>query len=166
MGPTSVDKLTFPNRGARVPTLDLEEVKILYRMRERLEPLTLSESIPRMSEDDIERMERLQEKIEANTDVGRFLLLDREFHMASYEGCPSPELLGMTTRLWNSTQHYRRAFMLLATPGRAAMVNAEHRLVLDAIRRRDVKDGERYLAGHIRRTRVELTQRPELFYET
>jgi DNA-binding GntR family transcriptional regulator len=37
-----------------------------------------------MSEDDIERMERLQEKIEANTDVGRFLLLDREFHMASW----------------------------------------------------------------------------------
>ena len=72
----------------------------------------------------------------------------------------------MTTRLWNSTQHYRRAFMLLAAPGRADMVNAEHRLVLDAVRRRDVQDGERYLAGHIRRTRVELTQHPELFYET
>ncbi|MCB0907194.1 MAG: GntR family transcriptional regulator [Nocardioidaceae bacterium] len=157
---------TFPNRGARVPALDLEEVKILYRMRERLEPLTLSESIPRLSETDIERMGQLQDEIEANTDVGRFLLLDRDFHMASYERCPSPELLAMTTRLWNSTQHYRRAFMLLAAPGRADMVNAEHRLVLDAVRRRDVQDGERYLAGHIRRTRVELTQHPELFYET
>jgi hypothetical protein len=29
--------------------------------------------------------------------------------------------------------------------------------------RRDPVDGERYLAGHIRRTRVELSRHPEVF---
>ncbi|MET8664279.1 FCD domain-containing protein [Streptomyces tendae] len=53
----------------------------------------------------------------------------------------------------------------LADPGRAAVVNAEHRLILDAVRRRDAEDGERYLTGHIRRTRVALTAHPELFAE-
>ncbi|MFD5054645.1 FCD domain-containing protein [Streptomyces tendae] len=48
----------------------------------------------------------------------------------------------------------------LADPGRAAVVNAEHRLILDAVRRRDAEDGERYLTGHIRRTRVALTAHP------
>ena len=43
------------------------------------------------------------------------------------------------------------------------MVNSEHRLLLDAIRRRDAVDGERYLSGHIRRTRTELAQHPEVF---
>jgi DNA-binding GntR family transcriptional regulator len=36
------------------------------------------------------------------------------------------------------------------------VVNAEHGLILDAIHRRDAVDGERYLSGHIRRTRIEL----------
>jgi DNA-binding GntR family transcriptional regulator len=154
----------FPNRGARVPLLDLAEIDISYRMRERLEPLTLIESVAAICEDQVDRMERIQAEIEANTDVARFLALDREFHMTSYEACPSEQLLAMTVRLWNSTQHYRRAFMtLVGAEQRAAVVNAEHRLLLDAVRRRDPEDAERFLTGHIRRTRVELTRHPELF---
>jgi DNA-binding GntR family transcriptional regulator len=155
---------TLPNRGARVPVLDLAEVDILYRMRERLEPLTLVESMAHLGEDRIRRMETLQEEIEAGDDVARFLVLDRDFHMTSYEACPSEQLLGMTVRLWNATQHYRRAFMtLVGARERAAVVNAEHRLLLDAVRRRDPVDAERFLSGHIRRTRVELTRHTELF---
>jgi DNA-binding GntR family transcriptional regulator len=36
-------------------------------------------------------------------------------------------------------------------------------LLLDAIDRRDPVDAERYLAGHIRRTRIELGAHPEVF---
>ena len=152
-----------PNKGARVPTLSLREVHTYYRMRERLEPLTLIESMPHLTDEQIDRMESLQDEIELNTDVSHFLVLDREFHMTSYAGCPSDMLLATTVRLWNSTQHYRRAFMLLSGNDRAAIVNAEHRLLLDSIRRRDPADCERFLEGHIRRTRVALTSHPELF---
>jgi len=152
-----------PNKGARVPALSLDEVNTLYRMRERLEPLTLVESMLRISEAQVAHMEAVQDEIERNVDVSRFLVLDRDFHMTSYAACPSQPLLAMTTRLWNSTQHYRRAFMLLASPDRSAVVNAEHRLILDAVKRRDPEDAERFLVGHIRRTRVELTRHPELF---
>ncbi|MEU4097844.1 GntR family transcriptional regulator [Streptomyces sp. NPDC026673] len=156
---------SFPNRGSRVPMLSLQEVNTYYRMRERLEPLTLIESLPHLAEHHIDRLEGLQDEIENQSDVNRFLLLDREFHMTTYAGCPSDHLLAITERLWNSTQHYRRAFMVLTDPDRATIVNAEHRLILDAVRRRDPEDGERYLTGHIRRTRVELTAHPELFTE-
>jgi DNA-binding GntR family transcriptional regulator len=152
-----------PNKGARVPTLSLREVHTYYRMRERLEPLTLIESLPHLTEAHVDRMQSLQDEIELNADVSRFLVLDREFHMTSYAGCPSDMLLATTVRLWNSTQHYRRAFMLLAGNDRAAIVNDEHRLLLDAVRRRDPEDCERFLEGHIRRTRVALTSHPELF---
>jgi DNA-binding GntR family transcriptional regulator len=155
-----------PNKGARVPALDLYEVHTYYRMRERLEPLTLTESLPHLTDAQIDAMERIQEQIEADDDVARFLVLDRDFHMTSYAACPSEQLLSATVRLWNSTQHYRRAFMLLAGQDRAAIVNAEHRLLLDAIRRRDAEDAERFLEGHIRRTRVALQSHPELFSPT
>jgi DNA-binding GntR family transcriptional regulator len=153
----------LPNRGARVPVLDLEDVNTYYRMRERLEPLTLVLSLEHLTDAQVDRMGRIQDEIEANTEVSRFLLLDRDFHMASYEACPSEHLLATTVRLWNATQHYRRAFMLLAGTNRMRTVNAEHQLLLDAIRRRDAEDAERFLVGHIRRTRVELTQHPDVF---
>lgn len=154
---------TLPNRGARVPVLSLADVNTYYRMRERLEPLTLSESLPHLTDGQLDELERIQERIEAQDDVKTFLVLDREFHLTSYAGCRSEHLLATTVRLWNATQHYRRAFMELGDHNRAAIVNAEHRLIIDAVRRRDSADAERYLTGHIRRTRVELTHHPELF---
>lgn len=57
----------------------------------------------------------------------------------------------------------RSFWMVACRMARAAVVTAEHRLLLDAVRRRDPVDAERFLAGHIRRTPVELTRHPELF---
>ena len=151
------------NKGSRVPLLDMHEVGVVYRMRERLEPLALTESLPHLTPEQLEHLERVQERIESDDGLAEFLVLDREFHLTSYAGCPSDRLVSTISRLWNATQHYRRAFMLLSGPERRWVVNSEHRLLLDAIRRGDAVDGERYLSGHIRRTRTELAQHPEVF---
>ena len=151
------------HRGARVPSLSMHEVDVIYRMREQLEQLAIAESIPHLTDAAIRHLEDVQERIEANGDVGAFLELDREFHLQSYSGCRIEQLTGTVTRLWNSTAHYRRTFVTLTGPGRKWVINAEHRLLLDAIARRDVVDAERCLAGHIRRTRIELGRHPEVF---
>ncbi len=105
----------------------------------------------------------IQQRIEQGVDVAEFLILDREFHMATYTGCTDEHLMSSVTRLWNATQHYRRAFMSVSGPGRAWIVNAEHRLLMEAIERQDADDAELYLLGHIRRTRKELARHPEIF---
>jgi DNA-binding GntR family transcriptional regulator len=151
------------NKGSRVPLLDMHEVDVVYRMREALEPLALTESLPHLAEEHLRHLESVQERIEAHSDLTEFLVLDREFHLGSYAGCPSERLVSTITRLWNASQHYRRSFMLISGMHRRWIVNAEHRLLLEAIRRRDAVEGERYLAGHIRRTRIELAQHPEVF---
>jgi DNA-binding GntR family transcriptional regulator len=156
------------HRGARVPSLSMHEVDVMYRMREQLEQLAIAESIPNLTAGEIAHLEEVQEQIEAlrhddDADVARFLELDREFHLAGYAGCRIEQLTGSVVRLWNSTAHYRRAFVTLSGPGRAWVINAEHRLLLDAISRRDSVDAERVVAGHVRRTRIELTRHPEIF---
>jgi DNA-binding GntR family transcriptional regulator len=151
------------NKSARVPRLDRDELDVVYEMRERIETLALRLSLPHLTSQQESELYSIQDQIEANDDVGRFLELDRRFHLGTYAGCPSVELLSTVTRLWNSTQHYRRAFMLIGGADRRWFVNAEHRLILDAISRRDGADCERYLAGHIRRTRIQLDQHPEVF---
>jgi DNA-binding GntR family transcriptional regulator len=152
-----------PHKGARVPKLRQHEVEVIYRMRERLEPLALLESLGRLTDADHERLEDVQRRIEENDDLEKFLDLDREYHMLTYSGCAIDPLNAMVTRLWNSTQHYRRAYVALGGPQRMWVVNAEHRLILDAVVRRDADDAERFLTGHIRRTRIELGQHPEVF---
>jgi DNA-binding GntR family transcriptional regulator len=153
------------HRGARVPSLSMHEGDVVYQMREQLEQLASGESIPHLTEIDLLRLEEIQTQIERNTDVGVFLELDREFHLLSYTGCRIEQLTGSVARLWNVTAHYRRAFMTLSGPGRQWVVNAEHRLLLDAVNRRDAVDAQRFLAGHIRRTRIELERHPEIFAE-
>jgi DNA-binding GntR family transcriptional regulator len=154
-----------PNKGSRVPHLQQHEVDVIYQMRERLEPLALTESIPHLGEAALARLDQVQSEIEANQDVDSFLPLDREFHLLTYSGCDIDQVTSIVTRLWNSTQYYRRAFVALGGAGRRWVINAEHRLLLDAITRRDPVDAERYLSGHIRRTRIELARHPEIFRE-
>jgi DNA-binding GntR family transcriptional regulator len=141
----------------------MHEVDVMYRMREHLEPLALSESLPELTGDDLARLGALQDRIEQDVDVSRFLELDREFHLLTYSGCRIEQLTSTVVRLWNSTQHYRRAFVQLSGPQRMWVVNAEHRLLLDALVRRDDTDAGRFLAGHIRRTRIELGRHPAVF---
>lgn len=151
------------NKGARIPQLDKGEVDVLYRMRERLEPLALSESMPHADIAMFDELENIQGEIEHGVNVSGFLELDRRFHLLTYSKCPTEDLRDSVSRLWNSTAQYRRAFMNVTGPQRQWIVNSEHRLIIDAMQRFDTKDGERFLVGHIRRTRKELAMHPELF---
>ena len=151
------------HKGARVARLSQHELDVVYRMRERLEPVALAESLPQLTDDDVLRLADIQQQIEANTDLGLFIELDRDFHLGSYAGCRIEFLNAIVTRLWNSTQHYRRAYVALGGQSRMWVVNSEHRLLLDALERRDSTDAEQFLEGHIRRTRVELSHHPSVF---
>lgn len=151
------------NSGAWVSKLDLAECQAVYKMRERLEPLALSESMPNLRQEVLQQIEELQTEIESTTDQDRFLTLDRELHLLCYTGNPIADLNRMVERFWNTTQPYRRAFVRISGPERMWVVNAEHRLLIDAIRRNDVDDGERFLVTHIRRTRESLANHPEVF---
>jgi DNA-binding GntR family transcriptional regulator len=72
-------------------------------------------------------------------------------------------LLATVTRLWNSTQYYRRIYVTITGDLSHWIINAEHNLLLDALRRSDTDNARLYLRGHIRRTRVELARHPEVF---
>lgn len=151
------------NAGAWVSQMSLSDLSMSYRIRERIEPLLLIDSLPRLSEADIDEMRAVQAEIEDTVDVDRFLVLDRRFHWASYRGHHAPELATMVERLWDTTQSYRRAFTRLTWETRSWVIAAEHRLLLEAVQSRDADTAESVLETHIRRTRLELRRHPELF---
>lgn len=150
--------------GARVAELDSAELDEIYRIRERLEPLAIAQSAPRLTDAQLDGLGDYIEQMEACADVedpSLWVDLDRRFHLATYAGARMPRLTDMIEGLWNATQQYRRAYTRL--PERFAMAHQEHRLILEALQRRDALNAEMLSLLHIRRTRLTLDEHAELF---
>jgi len=151
------------NTGAWIARLSLDECVELYQVRERIEPLLLRYSIPQLGEEQVDRLAELAEAMQRTDDVEEFLALDREFHLGSYAGASTTYLGPIVLKLWNNTQHYRRAFTRLLDGDSNRILHDEHHMLVSAIREGDSDDAERVLFGHIRRTRLQLARHPEVF---
>jgi len=151
------------NTGAWVSKLNKQECEEAYHIRERLEPLLLRMSAEALDQDTLTALGKLADQMEANEDVESFLRLDREFHLLAYSQAQDGMIRDLVERLWNTTQHYRRAFVKLTGLAKGSVTHLEHRLILDAMMRGDLDDAERNLAAHIRRTRNALVASPEIF---
>jgi DNA-binding GntR family transcriptional regulator len=151
------------NSGAWVSGLTMAQCIEQYEIRERIEPLLLRESLENFDESLLPQLEALVARLEQNQDVKTFMDLDRQFHMLTYSGAPEATLKEIIVRLWNTTQPYRRVYTKLVGSHGLTVTHLEHRLLLEAIGRRDYEDAERILSGHIRRTRLALAQHPEVF---
>jgi len=154
-----------PNTGAWVAKLSLEECQEVYQLRERVEPLLLRMSIPGLDEHTRGRLLDMVQAIRTAGHVEEFLALDREFHMLSYSGAITTVLGELIQRLWNTTQHYRRAFTLIGADRVTRAVHLEHELLALSIIRDDVDGAENILVSHIRATRLELSRHREVFHE-
>jgi DNA-binding GntR family transcriptional regulator len=145
-----------PNSGAWIAKVDVAECIEMYKIREQLEPLALEESVPRLGEADVQELQKLADAVESTAEVEEFLRLDRDLHLLSYSRAEMPRLLDMIERFWNTTQHYRRAYFKLIKRSGHWVIHAEHRLMMEAIKRRDAEEAGRIVRGHIRRTRLSL----------
>ncbi len=151
------------NAGAWVSKLSESECYEAYQVRERLEPLLISQSIPHLKPAQIQRLTELVSEIEKSSDLEQFLRLDREFHLLSYAGAETGMLREFVERIWNTTQHYRRAFAKLNGFATSEVTHMEHKLILDGIIRNDSPQVEKVLETHIRRTRITLSEHKEIF---
>ena len=154
---------TVANTGAWIASLSLEECAELYQVRERIEPLLLRYSLPHLTPAEVDHLGELAEQMRKTRNIERFLELDREFHLGSYRGAETRFLVPTIERLWNATQHYRRAFTRLLDVESNRILHDEHHMLVAAIRGNDPDEAERVLFGHIRRTRLQLTRHPEVF---
>lgn len=151
------------NTGAWVSKISLAECEEMYQIRERIEPLLLRFNVPLLDDAVLDELAALADRMEASADIEEFLRLDREFHLSCYAAAETSVLGELALQLWNRTQGYRRAFARVFRSEGDLSVHHEHHLLVHALRRRDADEAERVLAGHIRRTRLELARHPETF---
>jgi len=154
-----------PHSGARVAALDLAECEEIYKMRARLEPLALAESIPRLGEQEIAEAKRLAVELEAldDQDPTVWIECDRRLHLAFYAGLETSRLVRTISGFWNTSQHYRRGLIKTFSEHDFELAHAEHKLMIDAMETGNVRIGEEVLRAHVERSRLRLSRIPELF---
>jgi DNA-binding GntR family transcriptional regulator len=144
-----------PNRGAWIADVNSEESIEIYKIREAVEPLAIGESVPNLTDEDVETLDRIVRELEHVTTLEEYIQLDREFHLRTYSRARMPQLLAMVERFWNTTQHFRRQFVKEAyAKDGLPFSDPQHLLIMDAIRARDVDAAQVLVRLHIRRTRV------------
>ena len=149
---------------ARVAQMDFAECVEIYKIRQRIEPLALQESIAHLSNAQIENVISLAESLAAPDSIGAvWLERDRLFHLGTYAGITSPRLLNLITNYWNSTQHYRRAVVSTFTELDHQIAFCEHTLLVDAVKTQNADIGEDILRIHIARAGRRLSNNSELF---
>jgi DNA-binding GntR family transcriptional regulator len=146
-----------PNRGAWIADVNSEESIEVYKIREAVEPLAIFESVPRLTDTDIDSLDATMRELESVTTVEDYIQLDRDFHLRTYSRARMPQLLAMVERFWNSTQHFRRQFVkeAFAKDG-LPFSDPQHLLLMDAIRGRDAEGAQALVRLHIRRTRISI----------
>jgi DNA-binding GntR family transcriptional regulator len=153
-----------PNRGAWIADVNSEESTEVYKIREVVEPLAIFESVPNLTDADIDSLDATVRELERVATLEDYIRLDREFHLRTYARARMPQLLAMVERFWNSTQHFRRQFVkqTFAESGVGLpFSDPQHLLLMDAIRGRDAEAAQVIVRMHIRRTRLSI-QRVDL----
>lgn len=145
------------NRGAWIADINCEESVEIYKIREAVEPLAIFESVPNLTDADIDSLDTTVRDLERVTTIEDYIQLDRAFHLRTYARARMPQLLSMIERYWNSTQHFRRTFVkeAFARDG-LPFSDSQHLLLMDAIRARDAEAAQALIRLHIRRTRISI----------
>lgn len=135
-----------PHKGAAVAPLDPAELEEVYEMRVAAETLALRRAIPELSNAQIDRAGRIQDRAEASA-MGEFGTLNKAFHMALYAPCGRPRLLAHVAGLIDVADRY-----LTFTAGSLDYrdrSHREHRDLLAACRARDEAAAADLLGRHI-----------------
>lgn len=139
-----------PRKGAYVSDLTMKDVADVFEIRTALEGLAAALAAERITEDELETMERLLvEKGEAINldDIGKLVVVDTKFHEAMYQASRNERLSAIISNLREQIQRFR--LTSLSIPGRKEDSLREHRNLLEAIQARDIQLARQLAQEHI-----------------
>ncbi|WP_417419282.1 GntR family transcriptional regulator [Hoeflea sp.] len=139
-----------PNQGARVRTIDTDFVRDVSEVGQQLEPYLVRFFAETASQDDIDRLEAIQDEIERLnfSDKGKHADLDCQFHTTLYGN----HYNRVAYKLW---QQHRQILWAISTRvpvaiGRREAIFHEHRKLIDCIKRQDIDGTADTLYHHVR----------------
>jgi len=139
-----------PRKGAYVADLSFKDIADVFEIRAALEGLAAGLAAERITEEELEEMERLLvEKMEAiaNYDIPRLVEVDTLFHELMYKASRNERLGAIISNLREQIQRLRKTS--LSYPGRMKDSLNEHKKIAEAIQSRDVQLARQLAQEHI-----------------
>ena len=153
------------NKGAKVKSVSLEEVKELLELRATLERFIVGKTVPVISQNDIARMAQILQTMKQRLDERNLLDYSKHnhiFHDIIYKACPNKAAVEMTTRLKVLMRRYDSKTILV--PGRDVTSFAEHTAILKAFQDRDVQSAEKLIEQHVMNVKKTLEENLSLLF--
>ncbi|MEA9563418.1 MULTISPECIES: GntR family transcriptional regulator [Xanthomonas] len=137
-------------RGSRVTRLTLEDLNQLFPVMAMLEGRCAHDAVKRLDAAGVQRLEELHAAMEASAasgDLAEYYRNNYLIHETVQHYAGNPWLIRVTHDLHRILKMHRGRQLL--TPGRMAQSLAEHRQLMDCVRRGDAEGAERTMQGHL-----------------
>ncbi len=127
----------------------------LYQARIALEVGAIEWVVPGLTGDDLNKLDALVDQITARVKAGAaFTREDREFHRTLIHACSNPVIIQLASVIDQYFDHMRMFYTYYPErgmdPGRVEMLDVRHRMIVLALRARDVEAARHALRFHFR----------------
>lgn len=144
------------HKGAVVAPLITWDATETYELRILLESEALRQSVPALVEADFEAIERLIDRMEAETDYAAMGALNKDFHLALYAKASNRRLMTLVGIGLDEEERFLR--FNLKDMGLGKVSQDDHRELVAAVRAGDVDLAVQLLTRHLERGIAAITQ--------
>jgi len=140
----------IPRKGAYVAGISLKDVADVFEVRAALESLAAGLAAERITDEEIEELERVLVKQQSLAESDRLediIRADTDFHDVLYRASRNERLIQIVSHLREQIQRFRTAS--LSQPGRMRLALEEHKEIVEAIAERNVEKAQALAREHI-----------------
>lgn len=140
----------IPRKGAYVAGISMKDIADVFEIRAALEGLAAGLAAERITDEELEQLERILVKIGEcvkNNDLEKLIDVDTEFHDTLFKATRNERLAQIVSNLREQIQRFRTAS--LATPGRMKYAFDEHKKIVEALSERNVELAQALAREHI-----------------
>lgn len=139
-----------PRKGAYVAGLSIKDIADVFEIRKALEGLAAELAADRISDEEIENLERVLHRLADAADqknFDTFIEVDTEFHAILFQAGRNERLSQIINNLREQIHRFR--ITSLSMPGRMTAAVEEHRKIVEAISQHDLDEAKRLAQEHI-----------------
>ena len=141
-------------KGTKIIGISEKDILTIYKLREQLDGLCASEAAENITDDEIKQLEDIVDYADfcvTKQDAEKIRECDNNFHEVLYRSSRNPVLYNILIPLHKKAAKYR--WLTISDPSRAALSAAEHRQIVEAMKKHDPQAATIAMVSHATRAR-------------
>ena len=151
--------IMIPRRGAEVAGITGKSLRNVLEVRKALEELAIELACERMTESDIEELEKSMERFKKAVDKGdpmNIAKADEEYYDIIFQSTDNDKLMLLVGNLREQMYRYRLEYVKDAD--KRSLLVTEHEHILNAIKARNVESAREYIREHIENQEITVAK--------